>query len=307
MSKDSGIRSLFPGVVDEDDIKEQQAAKAAVMKRLNVQPSILPAALNERLDNLATVGSSVSFTPDFFKNQTPLTKKEIEDKKFKKMMEDEYGEKALEKDVRAKIFKNKKAGKAEYEDFATHDVIIAENMRDRARKQIKAQAKKTDDLMLKVIRHSSTPIKGYEGGTTPSLPKNKKNFIPKVGPNGLKGQLMVDPKHPDGFRYTDVNDLYKAHGDNPERYIEEVMYMYEDGPVPKAGVIKPYDQFDKSSYPMNQRNSLMKYQNAYNKLTPQQKKIVETNNKRKDSAVGKRTLKTKVEPEKLFENILPLK
>ena len=82
-------------------------------------------------------------------------------------MKDEYGEKALEKDVRAKIYKNKKAGKGEYEDFATHDVIIAENMRDRARKQIKAQAKQTDDLMLKAIRNSSTPVPGYVGGATP--------------------------------------------------------------------------------------------------------------------------------------------
>jgi len=283
MSNDSGIRSLYPGIVDEDDIKEQREAKAAVMKRLNVQPSILPAAMDERINSLRELGNIVSFSPSFYKTQA--TKKEIEDKKFKKMMEDEYGEKALEKDVRAKIFKNKKAGKGEYEDFATHDVIVAENMRDEARKKLKAQSAKTDSLMVKAIRHSSTPVKGYVGGATPvnALQKNKKNFTPKVGPNGMKGQLMVDPKHPDGFRYTDVNDLYKAHGDNPERYIEEVMYMYEDGPVPKAGVIKPYDQFDKSTYPMNQTKSLMKYQNAYNKLTPQQKKVVETNNKKKEN------------------------
>ena len=50
----------------------------------------------------------VNFTLDFYQTKTPLTKKEIEDKKFKKMIEDEYGEKALEKDVRAKIYKNKK-------------------------------------------------------------------------------------------------------------------------------------------------------------------------------------------------------
>ena len=40
-------------------------------------------------------------------------------------------------------------------------------MRDRARKQIKAQAKQTDDLMLKAIRNSSTPVPGYVGGATP--------------------------------------------------------------------------------------------------------------------------------------------
>ena len=39
MSNDSGIRSLYPGIVDEDDIKEQREAKAAVMKRLNVHCS----------------------------------------------------------------------------------------------------------------------------------------------------------------------------------------------------------------------------------------------------------------------------
>ena len=42
MSNDSGIRSLYPGIFDEDDIKEQREAKAAVMKRLNVQPSMNP-------------------------------------------------------------------------------------------------------------------------------------------------------------------------------------------------------------------------------------------------------------------------
>ena len=65
------------------------------------------------------------------------------------MMEDEYVEKALEKNVRAKKYKSKKTSKGKYEDFATRNIIIAEIMRDRARKQIKAQAKQTNDLMFK--------------------------------------------------------------------------------------------------------------------------------------------------------------
>ena len=300
MTKDSGIRSLLPGVTDPEEDQLQAEAKAAVMQRLDIQPQVLPAAMNERIDNLTNVGSSVSFTPEFYKTQP--TKKELADKKYKDDFEKEYGRDAIKKRVLQKIQKNKRAGKLEYDDFATHDIIIAETIKDEAKEKLAAQSAKTDSLMQQVIKYSPNKVVNLNGP-----PKNQKKFAPKVGPNGLKGQLMVDPKHPDGFRYTDVNDLYNNYGDNPERYIQEVMYMYEDGPVPTAGVIKPYNHLDKSSYPMNQKNDLMKYQNSFNKLTPQQKKIVENNNKRKASAVGKRTLKTKVEPEKLFENILPLK
>jgi len=165
MNNNVGLRSLIP-VTTDDDIREQLEARAAVEKMVGAVTPALEAARSEQL-KADSYTPLVNFTLDFYQTKTPLTKKEIEDKKFKKMMEDEYGEKALEKDVRAKIYKNKKAGKGEYEDFARHNIIIAENMRDRARKQIKAQAKQTDDLMLKAIRNSSTPVPGYVGGATP--------------------------------------------------------------------------------------------------------------------------------------------
>jgi|TARA_R110001592_G_scaffold2607_3_gene15074 hypothetical protein len=284
----NGIRSLLPPIDDPEEIREQAKARAAVMDRINATPPVLHAA-----PDTVVIDNPITFKPSFFERSTPLTKKEIEDKKFKKMMEDEYGEKALEKDVRVKIYKNKKAGKGEYEDFATHDIIIAENMRDRARSQIKAQAKQTDDLMVKAIRNSSTPVKGYVGGATPInvTQKNKKNLPPSKKSNGLDGRIMVDPMHPDGFRYTDVGDLYRRYGDEPERYVQEVMYLYGDGEAPTAGVVKEYNSLDPSSFPMNQTKALKKYEQNLNTLNPQQRKQVEVN--RAKSAIGKRTLKTK--------------
>ena len=149
MTRDRGIRSLLPPVVDREEEQLKAQAKAAVMQRLNVPdtPTPLPAAV-DRIDALNKINTNVTFKPEFYK--TPLTKKETEEKEFKKMMEKEYGHKTLEKDVRSKIYKNKKAGKAKYEGFATHDIIIAETMKDRASKQLKAQSAKTDNLMKQV-------------------------------------------------------------------------------------------------------------------------------------------------------------
>ena len=106
---------------------------------------------------------------------------------------------------------------------------------------------------------------------------NTNTFENKKAANGLHGQLMVDPKHPDGFRFTDAKDLYKNYGDNPERYVEELMYLYDDGPVPTAGVVKKFDNLDKDSYPMNQTKELKTYQKAFNQLTPVQKQQVLAN------------------------------
>ena len=153
MTRDRGIRSLLPPVVDREEEQLKAQAKAAVMQRLNVPdtPTPLPAAV-DRIDALNNINTNVTFKPEFYK--TPLTKKETEEKEFKKMMEKEYGHKTLEKDVRSKIYKNKKAGKAKYEGFATHDIIIAETMKDRASKQLKAQSAKTDNLMKQVYNYS---------------------------------------------------------------------------------------------------------------------------------------------------------
>ena len=299
MSNNSGIFSLYPPAADdENEIREQAKAKAAVMKILNVPNTTLQAA-PIAADILQADVDYRTIKSDLYKTPEPvMTKKQREDKKFSEHMEKEYGDKTIEAGIRGKIQKNKRLGRAPYEGFATHDMIIAENMSDRAKRQIKAAAGKTDSIMEQVKKYSPNKIMDLN-----SQPKNKKNFAKPVSKNsnGLDGRMMVDPKHPDGFRFTHVNDLYRQYGDDPERYIQEVLYLYEGGAVPTAGVVKQYDSLDSSTYPSAQLAPLKKYESAVNKLNPQQKKIVE-NNMRNKSAGGKRTL-TKREPEKLFENI----
>jgi len=281
MNNNVGLRSLIP-VTTDDDIKEQQAARAAVEKRIGESMPALQAAPKP------SIADTISdFTPQFLKPIKVKTKDEI----YKENFEKEYGDAAVEKRIRDKIRVNKRAGKAEYEGFADHEMIVGEIMADKAKKNIAAAQSKTNSLMAKA------GVKMH-----PSLAKNKKNLQQSKNTNGLDGRMMVDPKHPDGFRFTHVNDLYRQYGDNPERYIQEVMYLYEDAPPPTAGVVKTYDHLDASTYPSNQANDLKKYQNSFSKLNPQQQKIV-GNNMRSKSAVGKRTL-TKKEPEKLFESII---
>tara|TARA_R100000541_G_scaffold44010_2_gene51169 strand:- start:2330 stop:3226 length:897 start_codon:yes stop_codon:yes gene_type:complete len=287
VSNNSGITSLYPPVIDDEEVRLQAQAKADVMRRLNVSSTPLPAAPKPIMDS-ESLGSIYK----------PAVLAKTKDELHKEYMEKEYGDKTIEAGIRGKIQKNKRLGRAPYEGFATHDMIIAENMSDRAKRQIKAAAGKTDKIMEQVKKYSPNKIMDLN-----SQPKNKKNFAKPVSKNsnGLDGRMMVDPKHPDGFRFTHVNDLYRQYGDDPERYIQEVLYLYEGGAVPTAGVVKQYDSLDSSTYPSAQLAPLKKYESAVNKLNPQQKKIVE-NNMRNKSAVGKRTL-TKREPEKLFENI----
>ena len=286
MTRDRGIRSLLPPVVDQEEEQLKAQAKAAVMQRLNVPdtPTPLPAAV-DRIDALNNINTNVTFKPEFYK--TPVTKKETEEKEFKKMMEKEYGHKTLEKDVRSKIYKNKKAGKAKYEGFATHDIIIAETMKDRASKQLKTQSAKTDNLMKQVYNYSPNKTAPFY------LQDPVNNTIENVNAAPVKQKIKkilpieVDPSHPDGFYFKDDKDVYDVYKDNPVRYIEEISRKYEGTPINSA--VKEYDHLNKDTYPSNQQAALASYGKAYDRLTPMQKKQVENGKK------------------KLFQNILPLK
>jgi len=68
-------------------------------------------------------------------------KKEREQKAY---MEREYGEKAMNKRLVQKIYQNKKAGREDYENFATHDVVSAEMMRDKAKKYLQKNVPQLD-------------------------------------------------------------------------------------------------------------------------------------------------------------------
>lgn len=60
-----------------------------------------------------------------------------EEKEFKQHMEKEYGHATMNKRMLQKIYKNKKAGKQDYEDFQSYEIVSAEIMRDEAKKKLK--------------------------------------------------------------------------------------------------------------------------------------------------------------------------
>tara|TARA_R110000824_G_scaffold262511_1_gene451216 strand:- start:291 stop:1154 length:864 start_codon:yes stop_codon:yes gene_type:complete len=59
------------------------------------------------------------------------------DKEYQKNFDKEYGREAMNKHFLKKIYDNKKAGKAEYEDFQDYEIVSAEIMRDEAKKKLK--------------------------------------------------------------------------------------------------------------------------------------------------------------------------
>ena len=85
------------------------------------------------------------------------------------------------------------------------------------------------------------------------------------------------------LRFAQDNDLYKNYGDTPVRYIQEIKYKYDGGTAPTDSVVKTFDGMDASTFPSNpdQKKALAKYQVMYDKLSPLQKKQLETTQKLK--------------------------
>ena len=130
--------------------------------------------------------------------------------------EDPYSDAAIKKDVQNKIAKNRAKGRDRYAGMSKNDVVIAEIMKDEAEVKLKNM--------------------GY----------NKKQFSKKK--KFLRGSIEVDQNHPDGFRLTDDQDLYDIYGkDDTIRYIQEMAYKYDDVPIKDA--VKPFDQYNKATYP----------------------------------------------------------
>ena len=65
-------------------------------------------------------------------------KKALEEKEFNKKFEQEYGDRAIEKDLRIKEMKNRKAGKHPYENFSTSELIVSEHAKDRSKQILKS-------------------------------------------------------------------------------------------------------------------------------------------------------------------------
>ena len=95
--------------------------------------------------------------------------------------------------------------------------------------------------------------------------------------NIKKEEVIIDSKHPDGFRLAEDKDLYKNYGNTPVRYIQEIKYKYKEGPAPTDSVVKKFDGLDPSTFPADpeQKKALAKYQMMHDKLSPLQKQQLE--------------------------------
>jgi len=255
-TQDKGLRSLYPNVVLPDEEKEIQDAKDYIKRKvgdidkLHAAPSLSSEDINILSTNL----------------HKPIIEKLPEEKK------DEYGYTPSQNREIEEYLTRPKDPHAK----GTWDRFVKFNKEEDKRRDRIEEEKKLEKLKKFGIEESSTRAAGYPVVSKPPILKNNINSLPKnkkILP-ALKGSVQVDPKHPDGFRLTDDEDLYKHYADTPVRYIQEIMYKYEnDAPVPTE-TVKRFDSMDKSSYPSdaNQKKLLTKYQSIYNKLNPVQKK-----------------------------------
>jgi len=83
--------------------------------------------LNRNINSIAKTNPTVQRYKDF-----------KEEKEFNKRFNEEYSDRAIEKYVRSKVYENKKAGKADYEDLPSHYLIVGEHAKDRAKEVLKA-------------------------------------------------------------------------------------------------------------------------------------------------------------------------
>jgi len=163
---------------DGREVPMKDAVKANEMWDKNFQDQ-------KRDDHLAKlkhfgIENSQTKHPNYPKNPTvnkykafkEKQQKKIEDEKFKKHMEDEYGDKAIAKVIRAKENKNRIAGKRPYEDFSSSDIIVAEDVKEKAKAQLKVLDKNPAQLPLPNIDILIKP-------KTPSLP-DFKTFMKSV-------------------------------------------------------------------------------------------------------------------------------
>jgi len=124
--QDDYLNKLKRFGIEESQVKHPSYPRAAPKTKLANMPII-----NRNINNLKTTPTKTNPTIERYKQFK-------EEKKFNEDFEKEYGDKAIEKYVRSKVYENKKAGKADYEDLPSHYLIVGEAAKDRAKKQLDA-------------------------------------------------------------------------------------------------------------------------------------------------------------------------
>ena len=321
MIKDKGIRALVPGVVTIQEEKEINDAREYIRRKLGVRNELQAAPTRRLVSDYLPSTISVKL-PAETKNEfgyTPSEEKVIEKQMTKPkappglwknyIKASEKTDNKQEALAKALVESNKLA---ENETPAQTWNRLDGNEKRRQKQLMrswgldKEQQKQKDHYKKLVdfgIDNSSVKYTGsrqhlYDEWDKPEKknpPKKSVNYLSNnysfaenfkknsKNINDLKSEVIIDPKHPDGFRLAADNDLYKNYGDTPIRYIQEIRYKYKDGPAPTDSIVKTFDGMDSSSFPAdpNQKKALNKYQQVYNKLSPLQKKQLETAQKTK--------------------------
>ena len=93
-------------------------------------PEVSPEDLNRT--------SATETWDNIYRSMTPFEKGAWNAEQRKEKLQNEKEERELEKDLRAREYKNKKAGKPPHANFSTSDQIVLEAAKDKARKQLAA-------------------------------------------------------------------------------------------------------------------------------------------------------------------------
>jgi len=110
-------------------------------------------------------------------------KKQEEEKKFNENYEKEYGDAAVKKWLRAREHKNLRAGKRGYDGFSTENIIVAEQVKDEAKKSLAAIKDHHIELKPTYIDYR---LALKDAGPTISLEEHMAKVAPKViDPGGI--------------------------------------------------------------------------------------------------------------------------
>ena len=256
MTKDIGIRALIPGVVTASEEQEIQDAREYIRKKLGVRNE-LRAAPTTLISDYLPPSLSVKL-PAETKNEFGYTPSE---------------EKVIEK----QMVKDTSKSKGAWKKFVSDNAIAEKKDNELRRKKQLMRSWGLDKKTNDGVKYVGLRQHLYDDYPKVSNPPILRNNINK------KEEVILDPKHPDGFRFAQDNDLYKNYGDTPVRYIQEIRYKYDGAAAPTDSVVKTFDGADSSTFPSNpdQKKALAKYQVVYDKLSPLQKKQLETTQKLK--------------------------
>ena len=169
------------------DVKNPKLAELPIIKQnINYQKMHNQDLKNNMKTWIADADEAVKRnnpTVNRYKNFKEKKKADLEEKEFNKNFEKEYGEQAIKNHVRAKVNKNRREGKKDYENLSINDIIVNEHTKDKAKEQLAAIKQHPVKLEPSYIDYRLA-IK--DTGPTISLEEHMARTAPKeIDPGGI--------------------------------------------------------------------------------------------------------------------------